>query len=67
MLDRLFDQTVEQRLDALLTEIAASPRAEDVSEASLMMALRRLKLEAHFLIALADLAGEADTAATVGG
>ena len=65
MLDALFGQTVEQRLDALLGEIAASPRAEDVSEASLMMALRRLKLEAHFLIALADLAGEADAAATV--
>ena len=65
MLDALFDQTVEQRLDALLEEIAASPRAEDVSEASLMMALRRLKLEAHFLIALADLAGEADAATTV--
>jgi len=65
MLDRLLDQTVEQRLAALFTEIAASPRAEDVSESGLMAALRKLKLEAHFLIALADLAGEADAALTV--
>ena len=65
MLDRLFDDTVDGRLDALLTEIAASARTENVSEAGLMTALRELKLEAHFLIALADLAGEADTATTV--
>ncbi|HEY6816995.1 MAG TPA: FAD-dependent monooxygenase, partial [Croceibacterium sp.] len=54
-----------ERLDSLLKEIAASAGAEDVSEASLMTALRELKLEAHFLIALADLAGAADTATTV--
>ncbi|MEP9388803.1 bifunctional [glutamine synthetase] adenylyltransferase/[glutamine synthetase]-adenylyl-L-tyrosine phosphorylase [Mesorhizobium sp. KR9-304] len=65
MLEALFDQAVEQRLDVLLKQIAATPRAEDVSENALMMALRRLKLEAHFLIALAELAGEADTATTV--
>ena len=65
MLDRLFDNTVGERLDSLLREIAASVHAEDVSEARLMTALRELKLEAHFLIALADLSGEADTAATV--
>ena len=65
MLDRLFDSTVAERLDALLKEIAASSLAQDVSEAGLMTALRDLKLEAHFLIALADLAGEADTAKTV--
>lgn len=65
ILDALFDSAVEERLRAILTDIAGTVRAEDVSEKSLMMALRRLKLEAHFLIALADLAGEADTAATV--
>jgi len=65
MLDRLLDQTVEQRLAALLAEIAASPRGEDQTEIALMAALRRLKLEAHFLIALADLSGEADAALTV--
>ena len=64
MLDTLFDQTVEQRLAVILAEIAASSRADQVTETGLMMALRTLKLEAHFLIALADLAGEADTATT---
>jgi len=49
-----------------LKEIAARGRAEDTSESGLMAALRKLKLEAHFLIALADLSGEADTATTVG-
>lgn len=65
MLDRLFDHTVGQRLDDLLREIASTPHSEDVSEASLMTALRGLKLEAHFLIALSDLAGEVDTANTI--
>lgn len=65
MLDRLFDGTVGQRLETLLKEIAAGARSEDVSEAGLMTALREKKLEAHFLIALADLAGEADAATTV--
>lgn len=65
ILDGLLGQTVDQRLAAVLKEIAASARAEDVSENGLMTALRRLKHEAHFLIALADLAGEADTATTV--
>ena len=65
MLDRLFDNTIAERLEALLKEIAAGARAEDVTEAGLMTALRELKLEAHFLIALADLAGEADAATTV--
>jgi glutamate-ammonia-ligase adenylyltransferase len=65
MLDRLFDETIEKRLDAILNDIAASSRVEDVSENSLMTALRGLKLEAHFLIALAELSGEADAATTV--
>lgn len=65
ILDALFDNTVENRLGSIHIEIGSAVRAEDVSEKNLMMALRRLKLEAHFLIALADLAGEADTAVTV--
>jgi glutamate-ammonia-ligase adenylyltransferase len=65
MLDRLFDNEVGERLGALLKNIASSARAEDVSEAGLMTALRELKLEAHFLIALADLAGEVEAATTV--
>ncbi|TIS11232.1 MAG: hypothetical protein E5X07_41080, partial [Mesorhizobium sp.] len=40
-------------------------RADNVSESSLMMELRQFKAEAHFLIALADLSGEAETALTV--
>ena len=58
--------TIEERLDAILGGHRRQPRfAEGVTETSLMTALRTLKLEAHFLIALADLAGEADTATTV--
>lgn len=66
ILDRLFEQSIEQRLAELLQEIATRGRADDTSETGLMSALRMLKLEAHFLIALADLSGEADTATTVG-
>jgi glutamate-ammonia-ligase adenylyltransferase len=66
ILDALFDQPVEERLAAIRAAIAQSARAESVSEKSLMMDLRRLKLEAHFLIALAELAGEGDTETTVG-
>ncbi|MDH6230051.1 glutamate-ammonia-ligase adenylyltransferase [Mesorhizobium soli] len=65
ILEALFDHTIDDRLLFIQGEIAAAVRAEDVSEKSLMMALRRLKLEAHFLIALAELAGESDTATTV--
>jgi glutamate-ammonia-ligase adenylyltransferase len=52
MLDRLFDQTVSERLEAIAAEIGTASGAE--SETALMAALRQLKLEAHFLIALAD-------------
>ena len=65
MLDRLFDQTVDDRLVAILAAIRSAACAEAVSEASLMADLRRLKLEAHFLIALSELAGVAETALTV--
>ncbi|PWK75722.1 bifunctional [glutamine synthetase] adenylyltransferase/[glutamine synthetase]-adenylyl-L-tyrosine phosphorylase [Aminobacter sp. AP02] len=65
MLDRLFDQSVEERLQAIGETIAAIPREEGTTEAILMMRLRQLKGEAHFLIALADLAGEADASVSV--
>jgi len=65
MLDALFDGTVAERLDTIGFEIDASWKGGGVSEAELMKRLRLLKTEAHFLIALADLAGEADTQATV--
>jgi len=57
-LDGLFDRDAGERVSAILKEIEELPRAEGVSEASLMASLRLLKSEAHFLIALADLAGE---------
>ncbi|MFD2058125.1 bifunctional [glutamine synthetase] adenylyltransferase/[glutamine synthetase]-adenylyl-L-tyrosine phosphorylase [Mesorhizobium calcicola] len=65
ILDGLFDQTVEARLKAIGAGIDQAHLAEAVSEANLMMELRQWKAEAHFLIALADLAGEAETVLTV--
>lgn len=65
ILDALFDQTVEARLDDIGNAIGRAARAGSVSETSLMMELRQWKAEAHFLIALADLSGEAETALTV--
>ncbi|HTV68904.1 MAG TPA: bifunctional [glutamine synthetase] adenylyltransferase/[glutamine synthetase]-adenylyl-L-tyrosine phosphorylase [Rhizobiaceae bacterium] len=65
ILDRLFDLPLGERLDAINAEIAALPFAEAQTENGLMAALRHLKLEAHVLIALADLAGDAETETTV--
>ncbi len=65
ILDRLFDVSVETRLSEIRRAICECAAAESVSEASLMKELRFLKTEAHFLIALSDLAGEAATEATV--
>ncbi|UVK44515.1 bifunctional [glutamine synthetase] adenylyltransferase/[glutamine synthetase]-adenylyl-L-tyrosine phosphorylase [Mesorhizobium sp. AR07] len=65
ILDGLFDQTVEDRLKAIGAAIDRAHLAEALSEAGLMMDLRQWKAEAHLLIALADLAGEAETALTV--
>jgi glutamate-ammonia-ligase adenylyltransferase len=64
-LDALFDQTIDARLISIGDEIDKAPRAEAISESGLMMELRRLKSEAHFLIALDDLAGVAETSLTV--
>lgn len=65
MLDRLFDETTEQRLHAIGDAIARTPFAAEVTEAALMSTLRVLKTEAHFLIALSELAGEVETETTV--
>ena len=65
MLEALFDRPVEARLGDILSAIGKAASAEDVSESSLMTELRACKAEAHFLIALADLAGEVDTVVTV--
>ncbi|TIS32508.1 MAG: bifunctional [glutamine synthetase] adenylyltransferase/[glutamine synthetase]-adenylyl-L-tyrosine phosphorylase, partial [Mesorhizobium sp.] len=65
ILDKLFDQTIEARLNEIGEAVDRAARADNVSESSLMMELRQFKAEAHFLIALADLSGEAETALTV--
>ncbi|RWC35359.1 MAG: bifunctional [glutamine synthetase] adenylyltransferase/[glutamine synthetase]-adenylyl-L-tyrosine phosphorylase [Mesorhizobium sp.] len=65
ILDALFDETVETRLASIGAAIDKAVQAEGISENSLMMELRQWKAEAHVLIALADLAGEAETAITV--
>ncbi|RUZ99296.1 bifunctional [glutamine synthetase] adenylyltransferase/[glutamine synthetase]-adenylyl-L-tyrosine phosphorylase, partial [Mesorhizobium sp. M7A.F.Ca.US.001.02.1.1] len=65
ILDGLFEQTIEARLKAIGAAIDLAHLAETLSESGLMMELRQWKSEAHFLIALADLAGEAETALTV--
>ncbi|WP_157015106.1 bifunctional [glutamine synthetase] adenylyltransferase/[glutamine synthetase]-adenylyl-L-tyrosine phosphorylase [Mesorhizobium xinjiangense] len=66
ILDRLFDTGWRQRISDIAAEMKACSMADDASEASLMADLRRLKAEAHALIALTDLAGAADTQQTVG-
>jgi glutamate-ammonia-ligase adenylyltransferase len=65
MLDALFDQPADTRIEALNAEIALAGDRDGQTEAGLMQALRELKGEAHVLIALADLAGAADAQATV--
>lgn len=65
ILGALFDETVETRLASIGAAIDKAPRVEGISENSLMMELRQWKAEAHILIALADLSGEAETAITV--
>ncbi|MGE3307921.1 MAG: bifunctional [glutamine synthetase] adenylyltransferase/[glutamine synthetase]-adenylyl-L-tyrosine phosphorylase, partial [Rhizobiaceae bacterium] len=65
ILDRLMQSTCAARLDQLLAEIGALTHADEMSEASLMARLRRLKTEAHFVIALSDIAGEVTPETTV--
>lgn len=64
-LEALFDHPFRERLDALNGEIEAAAIAEGATEASVMKALRRLKREAHYLIALGSLGGESDAETTV--
>jgi glutamate-ammonia-ligase adenylyltransferase len=64
-LEQLFDTPVSERLETLIDEIRECGRVADQTESSLMRALREKKGEAHFLIALADLAGEAGSESTV--
>ncbi len=65
MLDALFDTPADRRIAGLNAAIAEAGDADGQTEAGLMQALRELKGEAHFLIALSDLAGAADARATV--
>jgi glutamate-ammonia-ligase adenylyltransferase len=64
-LDLLYDTTILDRLAILNKTIAATAFREGITETALMAELRKLKSEAHFLIALADLGQECDTATTV--
>jgi glutamate-ammonia-ligase adenylyltransferase len=64
-LERLWTEPVEKRLVALTAEIRGLSTEPDLSESDLMRRLRLLKRESHLLIALADLAREADAELTV--
>ena len=56
---------MESRLAAITAAISRLAADPQMTEAELMRALRLNKAEAHLIIALADLAGEAPTATTV--
>ncbi|MCO5063097.1 MAG: bifunctional [glutamine synthetase] adenylyltransferase/[glutamine synthetase]-adenylyl-L-tyrosine phosphorylase [Rhizobiaceae bacterium] len=64
-LEGLFDWNTAERVSNIVSQMRALPLGDGQTEAGLMAALRDLKSEAHFLIALADLAGEWETARTV--
>ena len=65
MLEPLCDMPWDARVDSVTDEIRCAWMAGGVTEKSLMADLRRLKTEAHVLIALADLAGAADAETSV--
>lgn len=65
ILDQLFDGPIDARLTAINVAAGALAFEDGVTEKSIMTALRLLKLEAHFLIVLDDLAGFADTRTSV--
>ncbi|WP_102957786.1 bifunctional [glutamine synthetase] adenylyltransferase/[glutamine synthetase]-adenylyl-L-tyrosine phosphorylase [Mangrovicella endophytica] len=62
-LERLFDEEAAERIGAIVAALGALP-GDGATEALLMTALRRAKLEASLLIALRDLFGAADPART---
>ncbi|MEX0955456.1 MAG: bifunctional [glutamine synthetase] adenylyltransferase/[glutamine synthetase]-adenylyl-L-tyrosine phosphorylase [Rhizobiaceae bacterium] len=65
VLERLFGQKLSERLDAIDGLIGTLGSDGELTEAGLMRRLRELKREAHVLIALGDLSGEADAGQTV--
>ncbi|TWG65247.1 bifunctional [glutamine synthetase] adenylyltransferase/[glutamine synthetase]-adenylyl-L-tyrosine phosphorylase [Aminobacter sp. J44] len=64
-LENLFSTPLSQRLKEINEQIRALGTRQGQSESLLMKELREAKGEAHFLIALADLAGAADASVTV--
>nr|WP_245419706.1 bifunctional [glutamine synthetase] adenylyltransferase/[glutamine synthetase]-adenylyl-L-tyrosine phosphorylase [Phyllobacterium salinisoli] len=66
MLEALCEASPEVRLEKVMADISASWEGGDVTESTIMAALRQMKQEAHVLIALADLAGLFSTAETTG-
>ncbi|MCV0396212.1 MAG: bifunctional [glutamine synthetase] adenylyltransferase/[glutamine synthetase]-adenylyl-L-tyrosine phosphorylase [Rhizobiaceae bacterium] len=64
-LERLLDESVDQRLESVREQIGLLAADADMTEGELMKRLRRLKGEAHFLIALEDLAGKERARRTV--
>lgn len=64
ILERIVLHPPEQALGEIMNEIAVCGSLEGQSEGGLMSSLRRLKRQAHVLIALCDLAQVFDVAAT---
>lgn len=56
-IEPLLHEDISVRLQHVLDEIDGVDKEENITEVGLMAALRRKKLEAHVLIALADLGG----------
>ena len=65
ILERLFDHTLGERLDEIEGSIGSLAGDGELTETDLMRRLRELKREAHVLIALGDLSGEANAEKTV--
>jgi glutamate-ammonia-ligase adenylyltransferase len=65
LLEGLWETPLDAQVDMLVAAIDALPRRDGLTEADLMRELRQLKRRAHLLIALADLAREADAERTV--
>ncbi len=65
ILERLFDSPLDDRLVAIEKQIRDLSSDAELTESGLMRGLREFKREAHVLIALGDLSGEADAQTTV--